>query len=457
MDILISYDSIYQLSICPKRDISVSLFDTDTGASMNANVLNRTKRTWKQGFALPIKLRKEVGEKDMDACVKILVVDDDAGVRQILASLLEQADYRAEVAQTAKEAIEKCQTKSFDVALIDIKLPDMEGTKLLGMLNKFNPAMVKIMITGYPSLENAVQSLNLGADGYVMKPFESEGLLKQIEEQLERHQRAKWENVLRNTGLSAYEAKIYLSLAVEGCSEARRLSMTSGVPRTKAYAALRKLTERGLVFEIPGEPKRFSVTAPSTAFGTLVQSLKKELSEEATSLAELESAISTLESINEKKQSSKPVNTRKEEVWSIQGRNEIKQRTSEMLSRANAHVCAITTERGLILFYKDFSKMLDDLAEKGVEIRINVAIGSSSKSFVRELRYAYKMVNTPVTVPVFFLCVDENELLLARLETDDFKTDSDNDVALFSQSETLCSFFSSLLHFDKCPLLASGH
>lgn len=128
-----------------------------------------------------------------------------------------------------------------------------------------------------------------------------------------------------------------------------------------------------------------------------------------------------------------------------------------MLSRANAHVCAITTERGLILFYKDFSKMLDDLAEKGVEIRINVAIGSSSKSFVRELRYAYKMVNTPVTVPVFFLCVDENELLLARLETDDFKTDSDNDVALFSQSETLCSFFSSLLHFDKCPLLASGH
>jgi sugar-specific transcriptional regulator TrmB/CheY-like chemotaxis protein len=457
VEILISYEIIYQLSICPKRDIYVSLFDTDTGASMNASVLNRSIRTRKQGFAFPVELKKEAWEKNMGECPKILVVDDDAGVREILASLLEQAGYKTEAAQTAKEAIEKCQAKSFDVALIDIKLPDMEGTKLLGMLNKFNPAMVKIMITGYPSLENAVQSLNSGADGYLMKPFESEGLLKQIEEQLERRQRTKWENALRNTGLSAYEAKIYLSLAVEGCSEARRLSMASGVPRTKAYAALRKLTERGLVFEIPGQPKRFSVTAPSTAFGTLVQSLKKELSEEATSLSELESAISTLESIHEKKQSSKPVNTRKEEIWSVQGRDEIKQRTSEMLSRANTHVYAITTERGLVLFYKDFRKILDVLAEKGVEIRINVAIGSSSKNFVRELRYAYKVENTPVTVPVFFLCVDEKELLLARLRTDDFQTDSDNDVALFSQSETLCSFFSSLLHFDKCALLASGH
>lgn len=457
MEILISYDRIYKLSICPKRDIFVSLFNTDTGARMNTNMLNRTKRTRKQGSALPIKLREEAGEKNRDECAKILVIDDDAGVRQILTSLLEQADYKTEVAQTAKEAIEKCQTKSFDAALIDIKLPDMEGTELLGMLNKFNPAMIKIMITGYPSLENAVQSLNSGADGYVMKPFKSEGLLKQIEEQLKRHQRAKWENALTNTGLSAYEAKIYLSLAVEECSEARRLSMTSGVPRTKTYAALRKLTERGLVFEIPGEPKRFSVTAPSTAFGTLVQSLKKELSEEATSLAELESAISTLESIHEKKQSSKPVNTRKEEVWSILGRDEITQRTSEMLSRANAHVYAVTTERGLVLFYKDFGKMLDDLAEKGVEIRINVAIGSSSESFVRELGYVYNVEDTPVTVPVFFLCVDGNELLLARLRTDDFKMDSDNDVALFSQSETLCSFFSSLLHFEKCALLASGH
>ena len=392
----------------------------------------------------------------MDERVKILVVDDDAGIREVLGSTLEQEGYKAEVAQTGKEAVEKCQTESFDLALIDVKLPDMEGTKLLSMLNKFNPAMVKIMITGYPSLENAVRSINSGANGYLVKPFKSEGLLEQIEEQLERQQRTKWENVLRNTGLSAYEAKIYLSLAVGGCSEARKLSMASGVPRTKSYAALKKLTEKGLVFEIPGEPRRFAITTPSSAFSTSVQSLKRELSEEATSLAELECAISMLESIHEKKQSSKPMNMRKEEVWSVQGRDEITRRTSEMLSKAKTSVYAITTERGLVLFYKNFRKLLDDLAEKGVEVRIKVPIGSSNTSFTHELGYVYRMENVQVAVPIFFLCVDDNDLLLAQSRTDDFKTGGDKDIALFCQSRTLCFFFSSLLQFDQPALLASG-
>ncbi len=393
----------------------------------------------------------------MDERVKILVVDDDAGIRENLRAMLKQEGYKADVAQTGEEAIEKCQTESFDVALIDIKLPDMEGTRLLYMLNKFNPAMVRIMITGYPSPENAVQSMNSGADGYLVKPFKPEGLLEQIEEHLERRQRTRWENVLRNTGLSAYEAKIYLSLTVGGCSEARRLSMTSGVPRTKAYAALRKLTERGLVFEIPGEPRRFAIKTPSSAFGTFVHSLREELSQETTSLAELEDAISVLESIHEKNQSSTPVNLRREEVWSIKGRDEIMQRTGEMLSKAKTSVYAITTERGLVLFYKSFRKVLDDLAEKGVEIRIRVPIGPFNTSLVRELRYAYKVENVEVAVPIFFVCVDENELLLARLRTDDFKTDSDKDIALFAQSRTLGIFFISLLQFDKRPLLVSQH
>lgn len=403
---------------------------------------------------IPIRLTHGVRKK-MDERVKILVVDDEAGIRETLSAMLEQEGYKTEVAQTGKEAIEKCQTELFDLALIDVKLPDTEGTRLLSMLNKSNPAMVKIMITGYPSLENAVQSINSGANGYLVKPFKSEGLLQQIKEQLEGQQRAKWENVLRNTGLSAYEAKIYLSLAVGGCSKASKLSMTSGVPRTKSYAALRRLTEKGLVFEIPGEPRRFAITTPSNAFSTSVQSLKKELSEEATSLAELEDAILMLESIHEE-QSLKPMNIRKEEVWSIHGRDDIKQRTSEMLSKAKISVHATTTEKGLILFCKNFGRLLDDLAEKGVEIRIKVPIGSSNTSYTRELGYAYKMENVQVTVPIFFLCVDENELLLAQLRTDDFKTDSDKDIALFSQSRAMCFFFSSLLQFDRRTLLVSS-
>jgi len=389
--------------------------------------------------------------------VKILVVDDDASIREALSALLEQAGYEAQCAQTGKEAIEKCRTESFDLALIDIKLPDMEGTNLLDTMTKLDREIVKIMITGYPSLENAVRALNLGADGYLMKPFHYEGLLKQIEEQLERHRRAKLESALRNTGLSSYEAKVYLSLTAEECSEVRRLSMSSGVPRTKTYAALRKLVERGLVFEVPGEPRRFAAAAPSDAFGTFVQGLKEELSKEATSLAELQGAISALESIHERKQSSKPGNSGKEEVWSIHGRDEIKQRAREMLSRARSSVYVLTPEYGLILLYRNFGRMLDDLAEKGVKIQICTAIGASNRSFARELRYTYKVENTPVTAPIFFLCVDGDELILVRLRTGDVETGSDEDVALFSRSPALCAFFSSILRFDKCVLLASEH
>ncbi len=395
------------------------------------------------------KNKNEAEGKNRDEHAKILVVDDDASIRETLNEILTQEGYKTKTAQTGKEAIEACQKESFDVALIDIKLPDIEGTSLLDVLKKIDPTLTKIIITGYPSLENAVQSLNSGAAGYIVKPFKTLRLLEQIKEQLERRQKAKWENLLRKTGLSAYETKIYLSLTLEGCSEARELSMASGVPRTKTYAALKKLIQRGLVLEIPGETQRFSIATPSGGFSTFVESWKKDLSEQATTLVELENAISTLESIHEEKQASKPVNIRKEEVWSIQEGEEITGRTGEILSRAKISVYLITTEMGLVLFYKNFGKVLDDLAEKGVKIRIKVPVGPSNTNFVNELRYAYKVENMQVTVPIFLMIADEKEMLLANLRTDDSKTVPDKEFGLFFQGGTLCSFFSQLLGFSK--------
>lgn len=389
--------------------------------------------------------------KYMGERAKILIVDDDTSILEILSTVLKQEGYKAEVAQTGKKALKKCQTESFDIAIVDIKLPDMEGTKLLEMLNNSNPAMIRIVITGYPSLENAIQSLNTGADGYLIKPIRPERLLEQIEEQIERRQRAKLQNLLRNTGLSAYEAKIYLSLALGGGFEVRKVSMTSGVPRTKVYGALAKLIERGLVFESPREPRRFGITTPSEAFGTLIQTLKKELSEKASSLAELEKAISALEAIHKKEQSSEPLSIQKEDVWSIQGCDEIMRRASEMLSKAKTSVCAVTTEMGLVLFYKNLRKALDDLAEKGVRIQIKATLGPTNASLARELSYVYEVENVPVATPILSLCVDKNELLLAQLKTDNSGTESVKDVGLFSRSRNLCLFFSSLLRVSKQP------
>lgn len=391
------------------------------------------------------KQKNGAGGKHRGKPAKILVVDDDAGIRETLNEILTQEGYKPKTAQTGKEAVEACQKESFDIALIDINLPDMDGTDLLDSLKKFDPTLIRIVITGYPSLENAVKSLNSGADGYIVKPFTPVKLIELVKEHLERRQKVKWENLLRKTGLSAYETKIYLSLTLEGCSEARELSMSSGVPRTKTYSALKKLVQRGLVLEIPGEIQRFSIATPSGGFSTFVQSWKREISEQSTSLFELENAISTLESIHEEKQASKPMSVRKEEVWSIQGSEEIKRKTGEILSKSKKSVCVITTEMGLLLFYRNFMKVLDDLAEKGVEIRIKVPIESSNTNFLNELRYAYKVENMQVATSIFLLVVDKNELLLTIVRTEDSRTLSDKESGLFCQGETLVSFVSELL------------
>jgi len=121
----------------------------------------------------------------------ILIVEDDANIRETLKTILQQKGYNTDTAKNGQEAIQKSKAKFFNLALLDIKLPDMEGTKLLVTLHEDLPKMVKIMVTGYPSMENAVEALNLGADAYVIKPVKPEKLLALIEEKLEKQSQAE--------------------------------------------------------------------------------------------------------------------------------------------------------------------------------------------------------------------------------------------------------------------------
>lgn len=114
----------------------------------------------------------------------ILIVEDDVNICETLKTILQQKGYSVDTAKNGREAIQKSKAKFFNLALLDIKLPDVEGTKLLTKIHDTLPKMVKIMITGYPSLENAVEALNLGADAYIIKPVNPEKLLALIEEKL---------------------------------------------------------------------------------------------------------------------------------------------------------------------------------------------------------------------------------------------------------------------------------
>jgi len=111
---------------------------------------------------------------------RILVVDDEESIRTTLTAILEDEGYIVDCAANGKEAIEKSHANFYNIALIDFRLPDMDGTELLTALKETTPKMIKIMVTGYPSLHNAVESVNKRADAFLMKPVSIETLLSTV-------------------------------------------------------------------------------------------------------------------------------------------------------------------------------------------------------------------------------------------------------------------------------------
>ena len=111
---------------------------------------------------------------------RILLVDDDKAALESLKCILELEGYLVDAAETGKEALERTETQHYNLALLEIRLPDMEGTELLTRMNVSRPRMRTIIITAYPSLENVVGSLNLGADAYLVKPVDHKDLLEVV-------------------------------------------------------------------------------------------------------------------------------------------------------------------------------------------------------------------------------------------------------------------------------------
>jgi len=122
---------------------------------------------------------------------RILVVDDDKSIRTTLEAILKSEGYYVQTAENGKQAIEKTSSSYYNLALIDIRLPDMEGTELLTRMKDTTPKMRKIIITGYPSQQNALEALNKEANAYIMKPFDIKHVLETIREQLRKQEAEK--------------------------------------------------------------------------------------------------------------------------------------------------------------------------------------------------------------------------------------------------------------------------
>jgi DNA-binding response OmpR family regulator len=138
------------------------------------------------------QLRFNMEAKKMkDDKKRILVIDDDKSILRAFTRILQKNGYEVDVAETGKEALDKAETGCYDLSLIDVRLPDMDGTDLLPKMQKTMVETVKIMITGFPSLENGVKALDEGADAYLVKPVKPEELLTLIKEKLKNKEENK--------------------------------------------------------------------------------------------------------------------------------------------------------------------------------------------------------------------------------------------------------------------------
>jgi DNA-binding NtrC family response regulator len=110
----------------------------------------------------------------------ILIIDDDTAILRTFTRIFQRKGFCVAVAEKGKEAIEKISRNHFDVALIDLCLPDMEGTELFPLIHRTSPNTVKIMLTGKMLMKNSIE----GADVLLRKPIAPDELLSVIDSKL---------------------------------------------------------------------------------------------------------------------------------------------------------------------------------------------------------------------------------------------------------------------------------
>jgi len=147
---------------------------------------------------------------------KVLVVDDEEVIREILADFLTMEGFYVRTAEDGSGALVELSRDRFDLVLSDLKMPNMGGLELLGAIRKHTPHVVTIIMTGFGTVETAIEAMKQGAYDYVLKPFKVEEVVHTIRRGLER-QRLEAENFRLKEALSLYKVSeaIAASLSLE--------------------------------------------------------------------------------------------------------------------------------------------------------------------------------------------------------------------------------------------------
>jgi len=137
--------------------------------------------------------------------VNILVVDDEEIVRSSLVDWLREDGYHAEAAENGFEALEKLREKPWDIALVDLKMPKMDGLELMERMKELKPDIQVIIITAYATVHTAVQAMKMGAYDYLVKPFNPEEISLLINRLIESKELVKEISYLRKELAKQYQ------------------------------------------------------------------------------------------------------------------------------------------------------------------------------------------------------------------------------------------------------------
>lgn len=144
----------------------------------------------------------------------ILIADDEPDVLDLCYRILTAEGYQVEPVQTGYEAVERIRRKSFDLLLTDIKMPGMNGLETAQAVKEADPGIICVIMTGYSTMDTAIEALKLGVDDFVLKPFAPEDLSMSIAKALEKDRLHK-ENIRLRSLVPLFEFNKTLLSTVE--------------------------------------------------------------------------------------------------------------------------------------------------------------------------------------------------------------------------------------------------
>ncbi len=202
----------------------------------------------------------------MNLSGRILIIEDESSLRQTLTRILRQAGCEVTAAGDGLEALQRLTGSRYDLAYLDIHLPEMDGLQVLREIHRIDPQLPVVLFTAFASLETALEAIRLGAVDYLLKPLNPEKLIERTASLLEKQAAER-----RKRDIQAQIAELQ--------TELQQLDkvITPPMPNTGPLSSDRFLKRGRLVVDLQGRRATFGereITLPPAAFDYLVVLLR---------------------------------------------------------------------------------------------------------------------------------------------------------------------------------------